>query len=1037
MKKEDIIEKVVEYFDGDEMAASVWVDKYALRDKNGNILESTPDEMHRRLAKELARIEQKYPNPLSEQEIYNTLKDFQYISPGGSPLFGIGNDNFLTSLSNCFVIGNNNEADSYGSIMKTDEEQVQLMKRRGGVGHDISHIRPKGALVGNSALSSAGIVPLMERYSNSTREVAQYGRRGALMLSLSINHPDAEDFIDAKLKAGKVTGANISVKITDEFMKAVEEDGDFYQTFPINLQPNISYPDSRDLEYNKLIKISSDDPGKEGYIKKIKAKQLWDKIIHNAWKSAEPGVLFINKIISESPADYYGDDWKTISTNPCFTGDMRLLTNVGEMRLDRLVGVEGLLAYNSDNKLVGCIVQPTKVVSKTVLLSFKDNVDGKIYTVRSTLDHKFPTYNVSSKATEKLGFIEDVEAKDLFGKFVHFNNKNGLVGLQYATCVGIELIEENIQVYDFTLGGDNHYGWINGVLAHNCGEIPLCPYDSCRLLSLNLYSYVENPFTDIASFNINLFKEHVRIAQRLMDDIIDLEIEKLDQIIEKIDSDPEPISVKEVELNVWQKIRDKAIRGRRTGLGVTGEGDMLAAMGLRYGTLTATDFSENVHKTMAIESYRSSIEMAKERGAFPDWDLQKEKTNPFINRIIKEGQHGNTNSGLEIDPWVSDYLKYGRRNISNLTIAPTGTTSMMTQTTSGIEPVFLPFYKRRRKTDDPSKITFTDEMGDTWEEFNVFHHKFVDWFRVYRNSNSSIKGFPVDGWTKMNLEECKNFLASLPEEQLQIIYEQSPYYKATANDVDYIEKVHMQGKIQKWIDHSISVTVNMPSDVTEQMVSDVYMEAWKSGCKGITVYRDGSRAGVLLTGKENKEDNTKFKPVKAFKRPKDVPCDIYFTKVRGEQFIVMVGIIDGYPYEVFAFKLNSDSKLDNSLNSKDIIKKGILSKRKTGWYDLLSEDKKTILVENLSTTFETPNEEDRTRLISGWLRSRGNIKYVVDILNKSKGDLTMFSKVIARILKKYIADGEKSSEKCPVCGNTLVFEEGCLNCKNCGHSKCG
>ena len=865
MKKEDILNKVVKYFNEDEMAASVWIDKYCLRDKFGNPLEKTPDDTHKRLTKELARIEQKYPNPLSEEEIYGLLQDFKYIVLGGSPMFGIGNDNFLTSLSNCFVIGNSEGADSYGSIMKSDEEQVQLMKRRGGVGQDISHIRPKGALVGNSALTSAGIVPLMERYSHSTREVAQYGRRGALMLSLSINHPDVEDFIDAKMTSGKVTGANVSVKITNEFMEAVKNKDYFIQSFPINRKIIFdSGIREQDMEYNKLYR------GATGYFKKVNARKIWDKIIHNAWKSAEPGILFWDKIISESPADSYGGDWKTISTNPC-------------------------------------------------------------------------------------------------------------------------------------------------------GEIPLCAYDSCRLLAINLFSYIDNPFTEYSSVNIKLLEKHIRIAQRLMDDIVDLEIEKLDKIIEKIKTDPEPESVKYVEAHVWEKIKDKAIRGRRTGLGVTAEGDMLAAMGLKYGSPIATDFSENIHKLIAVNSYKSSIEMAKERGAFPDWDIKSEFTNPFIQRILKVLEYD-----MDITS-INDYKLYGRRNISNLTIAPTGTTSMMTQTTSGIEPLFQPFYKRRKKTEDPTKATFTDEQGDMWEEFNVFHHKFIDWFIVSLENGLADFSVWYDG-ISYEYEDVKDWLSGLKEELLYLIYKESPYYEATSNDVDYIEKVKMQGRVQKWVDHSISVTVNMPSDVKEQTVSDVYMEAWKSGCKGVTVYRDGSRSGVLISSKENKKDSDKFKPVQAFKRPQNVPCDIHIVKSRGDFYAVMVGILDGYPYETFAFKMKDSYKLPE---------RGTLQKRKTGWYDLLSEDKKIIHVENLSSIFEIPDEENITRLVSGWLRSRGDIKYIVDILNKSKGDITTFSKALARVLKKYIRDGELSSEKCPICGSSLVFEEGCLNCKNCGYSKCG
>jgi ribonucleotide reductase alpha subunit len=991
IEQQDAYKKTLDYFKDDTLATDVFLNKYALRDKEGNFLEEIPDDMHHRLASELARIEQKYPNPLSEEEIYNLLKDFRYLVPQGSPMAGIGNDNFVTSISNCFVIGGS--GDSYGSIMKADEEQVQLMKRRGGVGQDISHIRPKGALVGNSALTSAGIVPLMERYSNSTREVAQYGRRGALMLSLSINHPDAEDFIDAKMIAGKVTGANVSVKITDEFMKAIENGDDFYQTFPVNFNLNELVGKNREeieeQPYNKLVAI-----GDGLYVKRINARKLWNKIIHNAWKSAEPGILFWDKITSESPADSYGGDWKTISTNPCFTGDTLLLTNEGYKTFNELKWSNNSLLKEDDLPLIanelGKFV-PGRVWSNGYKHIIKLVFDNNSF-IECTPNHVF-----------KLADETECEASNLIGKIIKgFDGNHAKV-----TCIENGGIAE---VFDFNLHGDNHWGVVGGLIAHNCGEIPLCPYDSCRLLAINLYSYVVDPFTENAIFDEGLFKEHVRIAQRLMDDIVDLEIEKLDKIIAKIESDPEPQSAKYVELHVWQKIKDKAIRGRRTGLGITAEGDMLAALGLKYGTPEATDFSEEIHKTMAVESYKSSIKMAKERGAFPDWDLDTERFNPFISRIFHAIEYFH-----DQELWINDYCKYGRRNISNLTIAPTGTTSMMTQTTSGIEPVFLPFYKRRRKTDDPSKVSFTDELGDTWEEYNVFHHKFVEWF-----ISSSELSFEYKG--------ALNFLTSLPEDKLQELYKDSPYYGATSNDVDYIEKVKMQGRIQKWIDHSISVTVNMPEDVTEKTVSDVYMEAWKNGCKGVTVYREGSRSGVLVSTKEKKKDTDKFKPVQAFKRPQNVPCDIHIVKSKGEPYVVMVGILDGYPYETFAFKTSSSTKFPE---------KGILSKRKTGWYDLLSEDKKTIHAENLANIFEIPDEENVTRLVSGWLRSRGDIKYIVDILNKSKGDITTFSKVLARVLKKYIKDGEKSSEKCPNCGDTLVFEEGCLNCKSCGHSKCG
>ena len=1002
MNRKKIFDETLKYFKGDELAAKVFLDKYALKDKQGNLLETTPDDMHKRIANELARIEQKYPNPLSEEEIFSLLKNFKYLVPQGSPMFGIGNNNFITSLSNCFVIGSSNEADSYGSIMKADEEQVQLMKRRGGVGQDISHIRPKGAFVGNSALTSAGIVPLMERYSNSTREVAQYGRRGALMLSLHINHPDAEDFIDAKMQPGKVTGANVSIKITDEFMKAVENNEDFIQSFPIDFKLNKNVDISK-LEYNKLISINS--PEKHyGYIKKINAKKLWNKIIKNAHNSAEPGILFWSTITSESPADSYGGEWKTISTNPCFTGETLILTNEGYKTLNNLKWSYNSLYKERDlpqiaNEL-GKFV-PGRVWSNGFKKIIKLIFDNNSY-IKCTPNHLF-----------KLIDETECEASNLIGKIVKgFDGNNSKV-----TRIEDGGIEE---VFDFNLSGNNHWGVIAGLIAHNCGEIPLCEYDSCRLLAINLYSYVNSPFTDQKSFDLGLLKKHTRIAQRLMDDIVDLEIEKLDKIIKKIESDPEPISAKYVELHVWQKIKEKAIRGRRTGLGVTAEGDMLAAMGLIYGTKEATEFSELIHKNIAIESYKSSIEMAKERGAFPDWNFEKEQNNPFINRLL------NDKSTPEHTNLYKQYCEFGRRNISNLTIAPTGTTSMMTQTTSGVEPVFMPFYKRRRKTEDKDKAIFTDELGDMWEEYNVFHHKFIDWFIIALKNKISDFHIWYDGLS-YNYQDVKDWLSQLDEPLLQTIYEYSPYYKATSADVNYIEKVHMQGIIQKWVDHSISVTVNMPENVTEEMVSDVYMEAWKSKCKGITIYREGSRSGVLISNKEKKLTIDKFQPAQAYKRPQDVPCDIFTTSIKGEKFIVLVGILDGYPYEVFAFK-------NQNIN---LPPQGINRKKKAGWYELISLDKKTILVENLLTSFEIPDEENTTRLISGWLRSRGDIKYVVDILNKSKGDITTFSKAIARVLKKYIKEGEKSSEKCPSCGETLIFEEGCLSCKNCGFSKCG
>jgi len=829
---DEAVEASIRYFKGDELAARVWANKYALKDSFGNLYEKTPDDMHRRLAKEIRRIELKYKNPLPEELIYSILKDFKYIVPQGGPMTGIGNDFQIASLSNCFVIGNDGDSDSYGGIMKIDQEQVQLMKRRGGVGHDLSHIRPKGTPVLNSALTSTGVVPFMERYSNSTREVAQDGRRGALMLSISIKHPDSEKFIDAKLESGKVTGANVSVKLTDEFMKAVETKSSFRQQYPIN---------------SKNPKFARD----------IDAVQLWSKIIHNAWKSAEPGVLFWDTIIRESVPDCYADlGYATVSTNPC-------------------------------------------------------------------------------------------------------------------------------------------------------GEIPLCPYDSCRLLAINLHSYVENPFTAEASFNFDLYKEHVGLAQRMMDDIIDLELEKIDAILAKIEADPESDELKRVERNLWKNIRKKSEEGRRTGIGITAEGDMLAALGLRYGSDEATSFSVEVHKTLALEAYKSSTYLAKERGAFAIYDAGREKNNPFIIRM------------KQADPVMyNNMVKFGRRNIALLTIAPTGTTSLMTQTTSGIEPVFSVFYKRRRKVnpnDKDVKITFKDEVGDSWEEFNVFHHKFVEWLKL--------NGYDPDKVTGMSDEEINAIIAK------------SPYYKATANDVDWLAKVRMQGDIQKWVDHSISVTINLPSDVREELVSELYLTAWKSGCKGATVYRDGSRNGVLIAAGKNE--------IKAErpKRPKILDCDVIRFNFNDEKWVAFVGLKDGKPYEIFT------GLADEEIFPipKTIIKGKIIKVKpddgKTR-YDFQYTDKygykKTI--EGLSHMFK-PEFWNYAKLISGVLRHEMPIADVVTLvqsLNLDSESINNWKNGVERALKKYIPNGTKAKGKCGECGSeNLVYEEGCLICKDCGSSKCG
>lgn len=829
---EEAVKASLEYFKGDDLAARVWVNKYALKDSFGNIFELTPDDMHHRLAKEIARIEKKYPNPLTEEEIYSVLKDFKYIVPQGGPMTGIGNDYQIASLSNCFVVGNEGNSDSYGGIMKIDQEQVQLMKRRGGVGHDLSHIRPKGSPVKNSALTSTGIVPFMERYSNSTREVAQDGRRGALMLSVSIKHPDSESFIDAKMEQGKVTGANVSVKITDDFMQAVEEGRKFVQQYPIE--------------------------GEALYKKEIDAAKLWQKIVKNAWQSAEPGILFWDTIIRESVPDCYADlGYRTVSTNPC-------------------------------------------------------------------------------------------------------------------------------------------------------GEIPLCPYDSCRLLAINLYSYVEHPFTPKAKFNFDLFKEHIHYAQRIMDDIIDLELEKIDAILAKIDADPEDEEIKRVEKNLWLNIRKKAKEGRRTGIGITAEGDMLAALGLRYGTDNATDLSEEIHKTIAIEAYRSSVYLAKERGAFSIYDPEREKNNPLINRI------------READPELYEKMvKYGRRNIALLTIAPTGTTSLMTQTTSGIEPVFLPVYKRRRKVNPNDKnvrVDFVDEVGDHYEEYTVFHHHFKTWMKQ--------NGYDTE--------------REYTQEELDELVSKSPYYKATSNDVDWLNKVKMQGRIQKWVDHSISVTINLPADVSQELVGQLYFEAWKSGCKGVTVYRDGSRSGVLISNKDEKKDAGAFPT----RRPERLEADVVRFQNNKEKWIAFIGLLDGKPYEIFT-GLSDDE--DGILLPRSVTKGYIIKSREgeESRYDFQYINKRgyKTTIEGLSHKFN-PVFWNYAKLISGTLRHGMPIHKVVELVTSLQLDndtINSWKAGVARALKKYIPDGTHAEGACcKECGSDdIVYQEGCLTCLTCGNSKCG
>ncbi len=828
----------LEYFKGDELAARVWVNKYAMKDSFGNLFEKTPDDMHHRMAKEISRIEKKYNNPLSEELIYSVLKDFKYIVPQGGPMTGIGNNHQIASLSNCFVIGNEGESDSYGGIMKIDQEQVQLMKRRGGVGHDLSHIRPSGSTVLNSALTSTGVVLFMERYSNSTREVAQDGRRGALMLTISIKHPDAENFIDAKLESGKVTGANVSVKITDEFMNAVINNSPFVQQYPVD----------------------SDTPRVK---KVIDAGKLWEKIINNAWKSAEPGILFWDTIIRESVPDCYADlGYKTVSTNPC-------------------------------------------------------------------------------------------------------------------------------------------------------GEIPLCPYDSCRLLAINLYSYVDNPFTENTRFNFDLFKEHVGLAQRIMDDIIDLELEKIDAIIEKIDSDPETKNIKLIERNLWQNIREKAQEGRRTGIGITAEGDMIAALGLEYGSENAVDFSEEVHKTLAMEAYRSSAYLAKERGAFKIYDPEREKNNPFIQRL------------KEADEGLYNYMvKYGRRNISLLTIAPTGTTSLMTQTTSGIEPVFMPVYKRRRKVnpnDKDAEVNFVDEVGDSWEEYYVFHHKFVNWLEINGYNSKEVKEYSEEKIRKI-------------VEKIRRIVEKSPYHKATSNDVNWVSKVKMQGRIQKWVDHSISVTINLPAEADKKLVGELYKEAWKSGCKGTTVYRDGSRTGVLLSNSKQKE---RIVP----KRPKTLEAEVIRFNNNSEKWVAFVGLKDGNPYEIFTGPADEEMfPIPKTITRGKILKNR--DEHGQSRYDFQYTDKFGYMntMGGLSHMFQ-PEFWNYAKLISGVLRHGMPIPNVVNLVSSLRLDsenINTWKAGVERTLKRYIPDGTKAKGKCSECRSTnLTYQEGCLICQDCGASKCG
>ena len=1165
--REEVKEECLRYFNGDELAANVFVDKYALKDKQGNILEIPPD-MHHRMANEFKRIEDKYPNSMSYLEIFELFNKFKYIIPGGSQMAGVGNNTAITSLSNCFVI--DSTIDSYGGIMRADEEQIQIMKRRGGVGHDLSNLRPAGVSANNSILGQmAGTTLYMDRFSNSTREVAQDGRRGALMLSIDVRHPDCDKFIDAKLKEGKVIGANISVRISDEFMRAVEEDGDFLQTFPCIIEPLEDYDEvMKELRYNELIQCLDKYNG-NFYIKKIKAKELWNKIIKNAHQSAEPGVLFWDTIIRESPADCYGEQWKTISTNPCIVGStliavadgrnaisIKQLTEEGkdvpvyatdpisgkihikwgrnprktkervevwklllddgsyliatpdhkvmlkdrsycdlsELHIgDSLMPFNTYLSEGSWNDGYRCINSKSDGHSRQYRMIYEFNksvYDGKLFNIhhkdenrlndcfenlelevakKHRSEHKLGQKNpyhthpnvkanllekgrhpgkengryidipneeiikhgkkcleLNNTITRKLWYsyvencevkIPNVSSKFRFGSFSHF--KSCVIGNHKVKLVEFYGYEDvyNLTVDDFhnynvITTGDEKYIRSSGITVKNCGEIPLCAYDSCRLTAINLYSYVNDPFTTKANFDYELFKNHINKAQRLMDDLIDLEIEKIDRILNKIESDPEPEEIKLTEFKLWLKIRQKAVDGRRTGLGITAEADMLAALGLRYGTPEATEFSINIHRILAIESYKTSIQLAKERGAFPIYDFTKEVNNPFIKRIYKELSQEDQNN----------LFLYGRRNIANLTIAPTGTVSLETKTTSGIEPLFKPFYKRKRKVNKSTSKTTTDQNGDVWEEYFVIHDKFKEWFNINWNDYNFYSKL---SWTNSDYYKSLDLMS---ESELNEIFTLSPYYKATANDIDWKESVRMQGEVQKWIDHSISKTVNLPSETTIETVDELYRLAHKSACKGLTIYRDGSREGVLTSS--IKEEKKEFEYLNSIKIPKERECDIYHKTALKKSWTIIVGKVDNKPVEIFAFSDTDNSKFPTNIT------KGIVRKEKSRLYSLTSKgSEKTYKIDSIVDLMTDLDGID-TRKYSLMLRHRINPQFIIDQI-REYATISSFDKVIEKVLMLYVKEERSEKELCPNCKSKLVRQEGCVKCTQCEWSKCG
>lgn len=1087
---QEAVQTATKYFNGDSLAGSVWVSKYALKSPDGEILESSPIDMHLRMAQEVARIENKYPNPMTQETIFELFDKFKYIIPQGGSMTGIGNNNQISSISNCFVIGTDTNSDSYGGVLKIDEEQIQLMKRRGGVGHDLSHIRPAGSPVLNSALTSTGIVPFMERYSNSTREVAQDGRRGALMLSLSVKHPDAEKFIDAKMDSGKVTGANVSVKLDDEFMRAVVENKGYRQQFPID----------------------SDSPR---VISEIDARTLWNKIIHNAWKSAEPGVLFWDTITRESVADCYADQgFKTVSTNPCQPEWATVLTpngisTIGEINIgDKIwssegwtvvvnkqcTGIKDVHEYRtSAGSFIG--TENHRIISNGEKIEVKDAdsidiltgdntneqcineqdyTDGTLFVTKYS--HKSDNYHqpriiraseipdttFRKNPSEIKGFLQGVcvtagvindgkitiktdsfktctQLQIMFSSIgikSHCTTANHTESLACESIYTIYIPQEqftpdakspvetctitsrdiisNEPVYSITVDNKSHTYWTGGLNVSNCGEIPLCPYDSCRLIALNLFSYVVNPFTTEAYFDYSLFADHAQKAARIMDDIIDLEIEKIDAILAKIESDPESEDIKSTEVALWTKIKNKAILGRRAGIGITAEGDALAALGLTYGSNEAIVAATNIHKTLAVCCYKASVNLAKERGSFPMYNSKKEEHNPMIQRIKDE------------DPNLYDeMLTYGRRNIAMLTIAPTGTTSLMSQTTSGIEPVFMPVYKRRKKVnpnDKDVKATFVDSVGDSWEEYYVFHHNFIKWAEINKNMTES-------------------HLKTLTDSEINQLVSESPYHKATANDVDWVSKVKMQGSIQKWIDHSISVTVNLPREASEELVSQVYLTAWESGCKGVTVYREGSRDGVLVSkddkGKRNNADQERPQS-----RPTSLDCDVVRFNNGSDKWIAFIGKWNEKPYEIFTGKIEDDALfVPTAVKTGCIIK--VKQSNEESRYDFQYQDKYGYIntIGGISRMFDK-SFWNYSKLISGTLRNGMPVVDVVNLvssLNLDGESLNTWNNGVARALKRYIPNGTEAPKgnTCTSCNeSTLVYEEGCLVCKCCGYSKC-